>query len=41
MHVVSTNQIAYILHFNDKVLKSYVIIKLKWIQMVLYDYRSI
>ena len=41
MHALSTNQIADILHFNDKVFKSYVKIKLKSIQMVLYDHRSI
>ena len=41
MHAVSTSQIADILHFNDKILKSYVKIKLKRIQIVLYDHPSI
>ena len=41
MHAVSTNQIADFLHFKIRFLKSYVKIKLKWIQMVLYDHRSI
>ena len=41
MHAVSTNQIANILHFNDKVFKKHAKIELKWIQMVLYDHRSL